>query len=235
MKPSSPLTRGCFHAAGVRWRYRIAFPAYAGVFPREAMAPARQRELPCSRGGVSIIRELLTDWTESSPSSRGCFHHPDDGRAVSPVFPARAGVFPTGPTAQARQREVPRSRGGCFRAKIGGDIGVEVFPAHSGVFPTPTTTRQTSSCLPRSRGGGSRVLKTYGLHVEASPLARAYFQLLRRFDQGSEVFPAYVGGCHRGADSGGRDPTVTRALGWHCESKTGALQIRLRRGPEGCR
>ena len=92
-KMYSPLTRGCFSSARNGKTTRLVFPAHAGVFLKATYGDDWYDSIPRSRGGVSEIPELMEDFVEYSPLTRGCFRWIISKMNAEGVFPAHAGVF----------------------------------------------------------------------------------------------------------------------------------------------
>ena len=91
----------------------------------------------------------------SSPHGRGCFHLCRFATVLSRVFPARAGVFPSGVQFWVELfLSSPHGRG-CFQDKQVWRDQTLVFPARAGVFPTRPSCRRARCRLPRTGGGVS--------------------------------------------------------------------------------
>ena len=91
---SSPRTRGYFPVSEAHISPRHLFPAHAGVFPVCAARLAALSALPRARGGISSRRGRKMANPDSSPRTRGYFHHRERRFRPAQLFPAHAGVFP---------------------------------------------------------------------------------------------------------------------------------------------
>lgn len=154
------------------------------------MRARENRPSPLSRGCFPLWVELGHD-TSSYPLARGCL------RLWNWQFPhlssrRRGGVSVDQGISQQLDESSPPRRG-CFLQIRRRGRHQGVFPVHTGVFPAHTAGARSCRRLPRPRGGGScyRTEKLGG--PELSLFARGCFQLLRRVQQGSEVFPAHAG------------------------------------------
>ena len=149
----------------------------------------------------------------SSPHGRGCFSLQMRCRPRTPVFPARAGVFPKHRGAQSALRSLPRTGGGvseadeisitlkessphgrgCFQVAFL-DVGADVvFPARAGVFLSIEQKNNLKLSLPRTGGGVSAWLKLMKEDPESSPHGRGCFQVQVSNKSASDVFPARAG------------------------------------------
>ena len=104
----SPRMRGCFRLMKyLRIRF-MAFPAYAGMFPRlDSMYP-RVRSFPRVCGDVSYPRAFDSEHSWLSPRMRGCFQWYDYHERDQRAFPAYAGMFPSRLPNQSRMIRFPR-------------------------------------------------------------------------------------------------------------------------------
>ena len=155
------------------------FPAHAGVFPLICAPLYVWRSLPRARGGISSIIGDALQWEHSSPRTRGYFLIKDEDEQLTALFPAHAGVFPTGSTHSPHTTPLPRARGGISsinywsmwvdgssprtRGYFHGERHHQrcnvLFPAHAGVFPATLFRHLPKSTLPRARGGISEILE----------------------------------------------------------------------------
>ena len=109
---SSPRKRGCFRVAhDLRQTFQV-FPAQAGVFPCCSLLCPCSRSLPRASGGVSRQADSLLSSLLSSPRKRGCFRPSRSTDHAAMVFPAQAGVFPTGGRLMSESLSLPRASGG---------------------------------------------------------------------------------------------------------------------------
>ena len=110
---------------------------------------------------------------DSSPRTRGYFHHQPVDLGPDHLFPAHAGVFPSLAHRSAPWKTLPRARGGIsaamqlarrtldssprtrgyFRGAPSGGSTPKLFPAHAGVFPKVRAREYSIVALPRARGG----------------------------------------------------------------------------------
>ena len=72
---SSPHTRRYFHLARSPARFHTLFSAHAEVFPHDSYQPARYAPLLRTRGGISMLREVLSRNPSSSPHTRRYFQN----------------------------------------------------------------------------------------------------------------------------------------------------------------
>ena len=93
---SSPQARGCFPYKSFSASVKLVFPAGAGVFLCCFGIGGIQFGLPRRRGGVSDSLATAATGGWSSPQARGCFLGAGADGPFENVFPAGAGVFPTG-------------------------------------------------------------------------------------------------------------------------------------------
>ena len=93
LKRLSPRMRGCFFLRLIFLDRSLAFPAYAGMFPRlDSMYP-RVRSFPRVCGDVSVRADLTYQQGLLSPRMRGCFLSCNSDARRFPAFPAYAGMF----------------------------------------------------------------------------------------------------------------------------------------------
>ena len=148
---------------------------------------------------------------------RGCFPDSGAGGALSWVFPAHAGVFPSQALRSISQfKSSPRMRGcfhlmlpmrfeperrcqssprmrGCFITREQTPGRRLVFPAHAGVFPRRRRIKSNRPCLPRACGGVSKPLPTLAKDHQSSPRMRGCFDSKRDSSTPNQVFPAHAG------------------------------------------
>ena len=109
---SSPHTRG-WSGDGVAQRVFVGvFPAYAGVVPGEGVQGGCGGGLPRIRGGGPAVHDenIIESW--SSPHTRGWSPKIRLALIAVFVFPAYAGVVPTGRGQGRPFHRLPRIRGG---------------------------------------------------------------------------------------------------------------------------
>ena len=109
---SSPRKRGCFRSCHGRRRWRLVFPAQAGVFPFGPVSLHTSGSLPRASGGVSDHLPSFLRIGPSSPRKRGCFHLARNLGFCESVFPAQAGVFPSPLDHSESALGLPRASGG---------------------------------------------------------------------------------------------------------------------------
>jgi len=149
------------------------FPAYAGVFLMQLLNSRHFLSVPRIRGGVPVPENFSHTLIACSPHTRGCSLAYLLAIYRNNVFPAYAGVFPSGVTLSRRARSVPRIRGGVpnyWNSQLKGGTcsphtrgcsqflhytspPIIVFPAYAGVFPPQTALASSDSGVPRIRGG----------------------------------------------------------------------------------
>ncbi len=116
---SSPRPWGCFHDSAAWQTARHVFPTPVGVFPFNSGNCVAWRCLPHARGGVSLIRTLRTNPSESSPRPWGCFSQRLRLASKFGVFPTPVGVFLMMGGAGERAFCLPHARGGVSHISVG--------------------------------------------------------------------------------------------------------------------
>ena len=152
--PFSPRARGCSQAFKLRSRWRLVFPACAGMFLAFDTSALVSIRFPRVRGDVPRLSNFAVDGDLFSPRARGCSPTPTVGVVPIIVFPACAGMFlchlarNTGSVRFPRVRgDVPKRRAarvreysfsprtrGCSGNTQGCGCWCRVFPAHAGMF-----------------------------------------------------------------------------------------------------
>ena len=170
---SSPRTRGYFQQGLRIHPIQPLFPAHAGVFPVLITGACGLMALPRARGGISMVKGIISGAMSSSPRTRGYFRQHFSGICPNPLFPAHAGVFPRSSRSPSLIVSLPRARGGISALdqyqRLNGSSSprtrgyflilfaslamVLLFPAHAGVFPTAIQMCLSRFPLPRARGG----------------------------------------------------------------------------------
>ena len=201
-----PVARHCSRSASV-------FPAYAGVVRRSACVGLRRFGLPRIRGGGPHWKNRDRCKHGSSPHTRGWSLETGEYLKCTPVFPAYAGVVPSGHGWPRRSRRLPRIRGGGpwwldvyeqlpessphtrgWSVKVLlRNLSHKVFPAYAGVVPATQCGAPTKPCLPRIRGGGPQSRLTTSTIRKSSPHTRGWSLLLVLVARIAAVFPAYAG------------------------------------------
>ena len=97
VKGFSPRARGCSHEDRTLRRGRCVFPACAGMFRGVILLNPPGMRFPRVRGDVPLDPKKLRKTYPFSPRTRGCSYRCGFGRFDEPVFPACAGMFPSGP------------------------------------------------------------------------------------------------------------------------------------------
>ena len=72
----------------------------------------KSRCLPHARGGVSLNKEMIQTWQQSSPRTWGCFRRALCTTLVLTVFPTHVGVFPHRLHRTHGRDSLPHARGG---------------------------------------------------------------------------------------------------------------------------
>ena len=111
------------------------FPARAGVFPTPRSPTPRALCLPRASGGVPRLRNPVTVSSTSSPRERGCSGRAAVDQPAAVVFPARAGVFPTGSRPKPPAPRLPRASGGVPTTAPGQTSSTRRLPRASGGVP----------------------------------------------------------------------------------------------------
>ena len=107
----SPHARGCSADGGNRTSHFCVFPACAGMFRQHQCQQQTQPRFPRMRGDVPTKR-LAGAWLSGfSPHARGCSGWFPIGEGEKKVFPACAGMFPTGGAKVGSEISFPRMRG----------------------------------------------------------------------------------------------------------------------------
>ena len=109
--PFSPHTRGCSPEARTHVLQPQVFPAYAGMFPHHMAGHSEPHGFPRIRGDVPAGTRIVVHSQLFSPHTRGCSCVTPSNKEFSAVFPAYAGMFPTGPHAGFETSRFPRIRG----------------------------------------------------------------------------------------------------------------------------
>ena len=110
-KAFSPRARGCsFLPQGSKDAAEV-FPACAGMFPSYLVRTHPPRCFPRVRGDVPMRIGPCDVGDAFSPRTRGCSYRCGFGRFDEPVFPACAGMFPTGTPPGTPATRFPRVRG----------------------------------------------------------------------------------------------------------------------------
>ena len=104
----SPRMRGCFCCCVMDGSVKVAFPAYAGMFPGELVACTPTQSFPRVCGDVSQIVSAERKRIKLSPRMRGCFSHPFCYWWFWCAFPAYAGMFPISSNAKLSRKSFPR-------------------------------------------------------------------------------------------------------------------------------
>ena len=189
------------------------FPAQAGVFPDFDDLIADYWGLPRASGGVSIRKIATKSSSMSSPRKRGCFSLSAEIEAITTVFPAQAGVFPSKPTQCPPAFRLPRASGGvsvpffartdadassprkrgCFQRSRPQRAEHRVFPAQAGVFLIMSLATTDKRSLPRASGGVSNYTLLTTLQNRSSPRKRGCFYGDLETAKLAEVFPAQAG------------------------------------------
>ena len=92
----SPHTRGCSVFREGSHRRHVVFPAYAGMFPVKQAFETFTDGFLRIREDVPDQIQQRTDKVGFSPHTRGCSSLAPSAQTSAPVFPAYAGMFPTG-------------------------------------------------------------------------------------------------------------------------------------------
>ena len=151
---------------------RSVFPACAGMFRWTRKNCGKPTRFPRVRGDVPVNGFTLYLSHLFSPRARGCSYRCGFGRFDEPVFPACAGMFPTGTPPGTPATRFPRVRGdvpewtgvkkggrrfsprarGCSAVVRDGDGFEYVFPECAGMFQTGQTSDLPRKSFPRVRG-----------------------------------------------------------------------------------
>ena len=163
---SSPRERGCSPGEPDSADPDQIFPARAGVFPDQTACRDRYPDLPRESGGVPMVYRFDEESMTSSPRERGCSPDSCVHARSEPIFPARAGVFPTGTRPHLPRPYLPRESGGvplrvhqgylidlssprergCSHKRVLGLQAVLIFPARAGVFPWYRKENKSANC-----------------------------------------------------------------------------------------
>ena len=150
----SPRARGCSLCITVGQNLGLVFPACAGMFLTRPFTRLQIGGFPRVRGDVPKCNSKKAFLTAFSPRARGCSFVAATRTPPLRVFPAHAGMFPTGLTTRPTLICFPRARGdvpmqvnttislsafsprtrGCSEAPGCPGAGILVFPAHAGMF-----------------------------------------------------------------------------------------------------
>ena len=153
------------------------------------------------------------EFSASSPRKRGCFCWSCSSFFSGFVFPAQAGVFPTGLILIRLEERLPRASGGvsfyasqktpaglssprkrgCFRIRTYASSEIDVFPAQAGVFLTAIGDLLGPARLPRASGGVSDGWVDFYYNEGSSPRKRGCFRSPDRRLRKIFVFPAQAG------------------------------------------
>ena len=109
--PFSPRARGCSQAFKLRSRWRLVFPACAGMFPHPHSRGSADYCFPRVRGDVPVPLSAQHGERAFSPRARGCSEAPGCPGAGILVFPAHAGMFRKHPRLRLLVPRFPRARG----------------------------------------------------------------------------------------------------------------------------
>ncbi len=213
---SSPRERGWSPGARPRRRRPGIFPARAGVVPPGRRARRRHRDLPRASGGGPSSTATRLSFVPSSPRERGWSRVDDALRARRVIFPARAGVVPSGARSTATGTYLPRASGG-GPAPITGTVcrpgssprergwsqrerpvvdAVPIFPARAGVVRARVPGGADADDLPRASGGGPLVGARAVGDPESSPRERGWSPVAGVLAELVVVFPARAGVVH---------------------------------------
>ena len=169
---SSPRVRGSSRARGDMRDLVRVFPAHAGIVPHHLERLDLVPSLPRTRGDRPSARLRMPSMRPSSPYTRRSSRDHPDRQARAAVFPAHAGIVPTGSLSRDRSGGLPRTRGdrpwiisplgspmtssphtrGSSRLHTAWRVLRAVFPAHAGIVPSPPGPGARSLSLPRTRG-----------------------------------------------------------------------------------
>ena len=172
VKGFSPRARGCSHEDRTLRRGRCVFPACAGMFRGIILLNPPGMRFPRVRGDVPLDPKKLRKTYPFSPRTRGCSYRCGFGRFDEPVFPACAGMFPTGTPPGTPATRFPRVRGdvpewtgvkkggrrfsprarGCSLHDDHPFCVCVVFPACAGMFLPRRGLGLSGSGFPRVRG-----------------------------------------------------------------------------------
>ena len=168
---------------------------------------------PRTRGVVSTFATWFICCQAFSPHTRGCIEPAPAGTHPFRVFPAHAGLYPSGWQTTTLAKSFPRTRGvvsrepimslqhggfsphtrGCIGSEDGEPDKVGVFPAHAGLYRTAAERKNSSSSFPRTRGVVS-ALKQNGVDdARFSPHTRGCISDARLDHRSYAVFPAHAG------------------------------------------
>ena len=217
----SPRTRGCSRLETLRVLLANVFPAHAGMFLEVRKNDVRLIGFPRARGDVPVRLPDAGVGGPFSPRTRGCSWLDSFGEERTAVFPAHAGMFPTGVDRGKRRVGFPRARGdvpfksgltafsmrfsprtrGCSYQPTGGPHHDQVFPAHAGMFLPKVNKIVTPHSFPRARGDVPYTPPQTQVKSKFSPRTRGCSQMFEPFVKGWEVFPAHAG-MFRGGWSG---------------------------------
>ncbi len=211
--PRSPRTRGWSHRLRNEETRDRAFPAYAGVVPRQHDVGASHARVPRVRGGGPANGRLHGRRQARSPRTRGWSLGDRHGRPDVEAFPAYAGVVPDQRTRRTVGEGVPRVRGGGPQAdwlvsrantrsprtrgwSQGGSELVQqtrAFPAYAGVVPPCASSGGRSWSVPRVREGGPATSRRICTARSRSPRTRGWSPDLIPTTHHGPAFPAYAG------------------------------------------
>ena len=210
---ASPHTRGWTPARCDRVRRRSGFPAHAGMDPRPGARPRPRAGLPRTRGDGPGSSPGGGPALAASPHTRGWTGVARDQPMLREGFPAHAGMDPSGPSATAWFRGLPRTRGdgpprldrqaegdaasphtrGWTRPDSGRRPGGGGFPAHAGMDPCNRARSSAPAGLPRTRGDGPEVAACFRVPLVASPHTRGWTRTRQPHRFGRRGFPAHAG------------------------------------------
>ncbi|SMG65754.1 conserved hypothetical protein [methanotrophic bacterial endosymbiont of Bathymodiolus sp.] len=154
--PSSPRPWGCFEEAVYASYGAPVFPTPVGVFLAVSCGSLCIFRLPHARGGVSLMRHVLSVVLSSSPRPWGCFCFSFALNIIRCVFPTPVGVFLKAAKSETFIFCLPHARGGvsgslaprpprlessprpwgCFLSQSAISFCISVFPTPVGVFPS---------------------------------------------------------------------------------------------------
>ena len=217
----------------VVWPPHGVFPAHAGMFPGPSLAAPRHAGFPRARGDVPGIESFYGCEPGFSPRTRGCSQGTADLNAATKVFPAHAGMFPTGRGRAGRRDRFPRARGdvpagaevaaapdpfsprtrGCSPNQAPPLADHQVFPAHAGMFPHPTQPMSTQTRFPRARGDVPPLNIADNTRTVFSPRTRGCSDQPEGLVPGMAVFPAHAGMFLMGVRLRDEDQRFPRARG----------------------
>ena len=150
--PFSPRTRGCSLDEQPIQLAREVFPAHAGMFRLGHTFVQFLHGFPRARGDVPSRWSERQKGKPFSPRTRGCSVGFQLPRKATTVFPAHAGMFPTGNTVTSGWNSFPRARGDVPAQALDLALWQRFSPRTRGCSDHADVLHAAACGFPRARG-----------------------------------------------------------------------------------